>query len=106
VSELRMIETVVLVPGCTEEYLEALHRDYLPMTRGHGLDLREVLRSPDESGEEELVLVWDVAGWSAYSQFRSFFQFGHEPAATRWVELAGSLRTGGRRRLMISVVTV
>lgn len=100
-GELHLVEHVVLRPGQIDRYLEALQRDYLPLTSGHGLELLEVLRSPEDTGEEELVLRWRVDGWAAYSAFRSDFQFGREPAASEWISLAESLRVGGRRRLMV-----
>jgi hypothetical protein len=98
---LYLLEIVDVIPGRADEYLDAVRSDYLPMTRGRGLDLLLCLRSPNGGGENELAFLWRLAGWSTFVDFRAFFQFQNEPASTRWVERISQLRTGGRRRLMV-----
>jgi hypothetical protein len=60
------------------------------------------LRSPAASGEEEIMLVWELADWKTFVDFRNFFQFENEPASTELVARLSKLRSGGRRRLMIA----
>ena len=97
---LFLVEHVEVLPGRTREYLDAIEEHYLPWATAHGIERVLCLRSPEGAGENEVVLVWKLAGWNAYVDFRAFFQFGNEPASTEWVARVSALRTGGRRRLM------
>jgi hypothetical protein len=47
------------------------------------------------------MLVWELADWLTFVNFRAFFQFENEPASTELVARLGALRSGGRRRLMV-----
>lgn len=98
---LVIVETVELLPGCTDAYLAALKSHYLPMIEGRGLTLLNCMRSPAGTGEEEIVILWQVASWQNFVEYRAFFQFENEPASTDWVNLVATLRKGGRRRMML-----
>lgn len=99
---LYLVEHVDVQPGRTQEYLDALATEYRPMAARHGIEQVLCLRSPEQSGEEEIVLVWKLANWAAYVDFRAFFQFENEPASTEWVARITALRISGRRRLMLA----
>jgi hypothetical protein len=98
---LYLVEQVQVLPGKIEEYLRALDEDYLPMLTGFGIRQLSCLRTPAASGENEIVLVWELADWQTFVDFRAFFQFENEPASTELVARLGRLRSGGRRRLML-----
>jgi Stress responsive A/B Barrel Domain len=100
---LYLVEHIEVQPGRTGEYLAALEQDYLPMLSSFGISRVSCLRSPDGSGEDELVLTWKLADWQTFVNFRAFFQFENEPAATDLVARLNALRRGGRRRLMVPV---
>ena len=99
---LYLVEQVELLPGKITEYLEVLDKDYLPLLTGYGIRQVSRLRSPAASGEEEIMLVWELADWKTFVDFRNFFQFENEPASTELVARLSKLRSGGRRRLMIA----
>jgi hypothetical protein len=99
---LYLVEQVEVLPGKITEYLEVLDKDYLPLLTGYGIRQVSRLRSPAASGEEEIMLVWELADWKTFVDFRNFFQFENEPASTELVARLSKLRSGGRRRLMIA----
>jgi hypothetical protein len=101
---LYLVEQVEVLPGKITEYLEVLDKDYLPLLTGYGIRQVSCLRTPAASGEEELMIVWELADWKTFVDFRNFFQFENEPASTELVARLGKLRSGGRRRLMIPAV--
>lgn len=98
---LYLVEQVEVLPGKITEYLEVLDKDYLPLLTGYGIRQVSRLRSPAASGEEEIMIVWELADWKTFVDFRNFFQFENEPASTELVARLSKLRSGGRRRLMI-----
>jgi hypothetical protein len=98
---LYLVEQVSVRPGKTDEYLRVLAEDYAPMLTGFGIRQVSCLRTPAASGEEEIMLVWELADWLTFVNFRAFFQFENEPASTELVARLGALRSGGRRRLMV-----
>jgi hypothetical protein len=98
---LYLVEQVSVRPGKTDEYLKVLAEDYAPMLTGFGIRQVSCLRTPAASGEEEIMLVWELADWLTFVNFRAFFQFENEPASTELVARLGALRSGGRRRLMV-----
>jgi hypothetical protein len=98
---LYLVEQVEVLPGKITEYLEVLDKDYLPMLSGFGIRQVSRLRTPAASGEEEIMLVWELVDWKTFVDFRNFFQFENEPASTELVARLSKLRSGGRRRLMI-----
>lgn len=98
---LVIVEQVEVLPGRTDEYLAALEEHYKPMIEGKGLRQLMCLRTPPGTGEEEICILWEVASWQAFSDYRSFFQFQNEPHSTNWVKLSSSLLKGGRRRIML-----
>jgi hypothetical protein len=98
---LYLVEQVEVLPGKITEYLEVLDKDYLPLLSGFGIRQVSCLRTPAASGEEEIMLVWELADWKTFVDFRNFFQFENEPASTELVARLSKLRSGGRRRLMI-----
>jgi hypothetical protein len=99
---LHLVEQISVLPGRIDDYLAALDEDYLPMTRDRGLRQLLCLRSPAGTGEDELLIIWQLADWNAFVEFRAFFQFENEPASGEWVARSSALRTGGRRRLMLA----
>jgi Stress responsive A/B Barrel Domain len=99
---LYLVEQVEVLPGKITEYLEVLDKDYLPLLTGYGIRQVSRLRSPAASGEEEIMIVWELADWKTFVDFRNFFQFENEPASTELVARLSKLRSGGRRRLMIA----
>jgi hypothetical protein len=101
---LYLVEQVEVRPGKITEYLEVLDQDYLPLLTGYGIRQVSCLRTPAASGEEEIMLVWELADWKTFVDFRNFFQFENEPASTELVARLSKLRSGGRRRLMIPAV--
>jgi hypothetical protein len=101
---LYLVEQVEVLPGKITEYLEVLDKDYIPMLTGFGIRQVSCLRTPAASGEEEIMLVWELADWKTFVDFRNFFQFENEPASTELVARLSKLRSGGRRRLMIPAV--
>jgi hypothetical protein len=98
---LYLVEQVEVLPGKVEEYLQALNEDYIPMLSGFGIRQLSCLRTPAASGEDEIMLVWELADWATFVNFRAFFQFENEPASTNLVARLGRLRSGGKRRLML-----
>jgi hypothetical protein len=98
---LYLVEQVEVLPGKITEYLEVLDKDYIPLLSGFGIRQVSCLRTPAASGEEEIMLVWELADWKTFVDFRNFFQFENEPASTELVARLSKLRSGGRRRLMI-----
>ncbi|MGH3252667.1 MAG: hypothetical protein ACRDOI_41520 [Trebonia sp.] len=98
---LYLVEHVQVRPGKVEEYLRAVEEDYLPMLRGFGIRRVSCLRTPSASGEDEIMMMWELADWRTFVDYRAFFQFENEPQSTNWVARCGQLRTGGRRRLMV-----
>jgi hypothetical protein len=103
VGPLILVETLDIVPGCIDQYVEALRQHYLPIADAGGITLVSCLRSPEGTGEHELVITWRLADWADFVRYRWYFQIGNEPATSEWVALSNSLRTGGRRRLMYEV---
>jgi hypothetical protein len=101
---LYLVEQVEVLPGKITEYLEVLDKDYIPLLSGFGIRQVSCLRTPAASGEEEIMLVWELADWKTFVDFRNFFQFENEPASTELVARLSKLRSGGRRRLMIPAV--
>jgi Stress responsive A/B Barrel Domain len=101
---LFLVEQVEVLPGKLAEYLEVLDKDYIPMLGGFGIRQVSCLRTPAASGEEEIMIVWELADWKTFVDFRNFFQFENEPASTELVARLSKLRRGGRRRLMIPAV--
>ncbi len=99
---LYLVEHVQVRPGQVEEYLRAVEEDYLPMLTGFDIRRLSVLRTPSASGEDEIMMVWELKDWKTFVDFRAFFQFDNEPASTNWVARSSQLRTGGRRRLMVT----
>jgi hypothetical protein len=99
---LYLVEQVVVLPGKVEEYLQAVEEDYIPMLSGFGIRQLSCLRTPAASGEDEIMFVWELADWLTFVNFRAFFQFENEPASTDLVARVGRLRSGGRRRRMVS----
>ena len=99
---LYLVEQVEVLPGKITEYLEVLDKDYLPLLTGFGIRQVSRLRTPAASGEEEIMIVWELADWKTFVDFRNFFQFENEPASTELVARLSKLRSGGRRRLMIA----
>jgi hypothetical protein len=102
---LYLVEQVEVLPGKVEEYLQALNEDYIPMLSGFGIRQLSCLRTPAASGEDEIMLVWELADWATFVNFRAFFQFENEPASTNLVARLGRLRSGGKRRLMLPAAT-
>jgi hypothetical protein len=101
---LYLVEQVEVLPGKIAEYLEVLDKDYLPLLSGFSIRQVSCLRTPAASGEEEIMIVWELADWKTFVDFRNFFQFENEPGSTELVARLSKLRTGGRRRLMIPAV--
>ena len=101
---LYLVEQVEVLPGKITEYLEVLDKDYIPLLSGYGIRQVSCLRTPAASGEEELMIVWELADWKTFVDFRNFFQFENEPASTELVARLNKLRSGGRRRLMVPAV--
>jgi hypothetical protein len=99
---LYLVEHVEALPGKVEEYLQAMQEDYLPKLTGFGIRQVSCLRTPSASGEDEIMLIWELAGWQTFVDFRAFFQFENEPESTNWLVRVNRLRSGGRRRLMVS----
>lgn len=98
---LYLVEQVEVRRGKTAEYLRVLEEDYLPMLTGFSIRQLSCLRTPAASGEEEIMIVWELADWQTFVNFRNFFQFENEPASTELVKRLSGLRRGGRRRLML-----
>jgi hypothetical protein len=101
---LYLVEQVEVLPGKITEYLEVLEKDYIPLLSGFSIRRVSCLRTPAASGEEEIMIVWELADWKTFVDFRNFFQFENEPASTELVARLSKLRSGGRRRLMIPAV--
>jgi hypothetical protein len=101
---LYLVEQVEVLPGKITEYLEVLDKDYIPLLSGYGIRQVSCLRTPAASGEEEIMIVWELADWKTFVDFRNFFQFENEPASTELVARLSKLRSGGRRRLMLPAV--
>ena len=99
---LYLVEQVEVLPGKTAEYLRVLEEDYLPLLSGFSIRQLSCLRTPAASGEEDIMIVWELADWQTFVNFRNFFQFENEPASTELVKRLSGLRRGGRRRLMLS----
>jgi hypothetical protein len=102
---LYLVEQVEVLPGKIEEYLQALNEDYVPMLSGFGIRQLSCLRTPAASGEDEIVIVWELPDWETFVNFRAFFQFENEPASTNLVAKLSRLRSGGKRRLMLPAAT-
>jgi Stress responsive A/B Barrel Domain len=98
---LYLVEQIEVLPGKVGEYLQALTEDYVPMLSGFGIRQLSCLRTPAASGEDEIMLVWELADWQTFVNFRAFFQFENEPASTDLIARLSRLRSGGRRRLML-----
>ena len=52
------------------------------------------------------MIVWELADWQTFVNFRNFFQFENEPASTDLVKRLSGLRRGGRRRLMLQAAVL
>jgi len=102
---LYLVEHVEVLPGKVQEYLQAMQEDYLPMLTGFGIRQVSCLRTPSASGEDEIMLMWELADWQTFVDFRAFFQFENEPESTNWLARINRLRSGGRRRLMVPATT-
>lgn len=97
---MHLHEHIDVVPGRSDDYLRAVEEIYLPAARRHGMRLLMASRSPDGTGEHELVFVWSVEGWGA--AFRSFVGISNEvDVMQKWLATVRPLRTGGRRRYLL-----
>lgn len=99
-SEVHLHEHIDVVPGRSDDYLRAVEEIYLPAASRHGMRLLMTWRSPDGTGEHQLVFVWSVAGWGA--AFRNFAGISNEvDMMEQWLATVRPLRTGGRRRYLL-----
>jgi hypothetical protein len=97
---VHQLEQIELVAGATAAYLAAVREIYLPAVERHGMRLLMSWQSPPATGEEEVVLLWSMAGWGGV--FRSLSALTREAdAMERWLETVRPLRTGGRRRYLV-----
>ena len=97
---IHLHEQIVVKPGRTDEYLEAMRRIYLPAADRHGMRLLTSWQSPPATGEEELTFVWSLDGWGA--AFRTFVAISQEvDVMEHWLTTVRPLRSGGRRRYLV-----
>lgn len=97
---LHLHEQIVVVPGGTRAYIDAMRELYLPAAQRHGMRLLASWQSPPGTGEEEITFLWSLDGWGA--AFRSFVAVSQEvDMMERWLETVRPLRSGGRRRYLI-----